>query len=211
MYVRFHMQYYNKKGLLVTHHYFTAKHYIKTSFAADVIIIIPYKALQLTRIFGKNRMYLTEVCVSSFFKMLRLYHVFGLLSYFQEDSSKRLSTLINVTKIVIIILVTLLLFTNIYLFATCWFDDVKIMYKCPEGSWLTTTFDPFVQTAWETFIWALFVVITGFTTAVTGSFQLTKLEDIFWFLIMVICGIIIRTFFVALITSTGVIIYLINF
>lgn len=188
----------------MTHHYYTAKHYLKTSFATDLLIIIPYKALQLTKIFGNERMYITEMCTAVILKTFRLYHIFGLLSYFQVDSTKRLSTLINVVKFFIIIVVTLLISTNIYLLGTCSFDATLIIYKCPKDSWLSTTFDPEAESALKTFIFAFFIVTVGFTTAVTGSFRLTKLSDILYFLLMVISGIYVRTFFVALITSSGV-------
>lgn len=204
MYIRLHIGYYNKKGLLITHPYYTAVNYVYTNFPIDVLVMVPYYWLQMTKIFGKRHEFLTDVIITITIRTLQMYHIFRLLSYFKLDCSKALSIVLNVIKVFVLLTITILLFTNLFVLLTCTFDNHKFTYKCARDGWQISTFVGYNESIYPVFLMSLYITISGFTTAMTGAFTLSKKSEIVVFCMLIIIGVIVRTYFVAIITSAGV-------
>lgn len=205
MYVSLHVQYFSKKGILVTHHYYTALNYLRNNFIPDVIATIPWQNLQFMRIFGDRNVQVTDLMITICFRMLIIYRVFGLLSYFQSESSKMLLISIRIVKVFIIIFILLAFFTNAFLIVTCPYDHDIGYCVCSSDSWISTTFDTKANnSALHLTLLSFFVVLTAVTGAATGAFDLLNANEIITYFIIMITGIIVRTYFVAIITSAGV-------
>lgn len=204
IYVRLHIQYYNKNGLLVTNHYYTSLQYLKSNFAVDVLILMPYHDAQMTRIFGKSRIFITDVIASMLFRNLQLYHVFGFLSYFQIESSKVLSATLSVIKGLILLFTVFAVYTNLFALITCDFDADTALYSCERRGWLSTTIDPHATSPCRVFFLAFYVVISGFTTAITGIFKIVHVNEMLMYVLILLTGVVARIYFVAAITSKGV-------
>lgn len=96
-YIRLHVGYYNKKGILVTHPRYTAMHYLSHAFAIDFIGVLPVQeALYLFKKVHKN----VDSSVTNFYrvqsylayiKLVQLYRLPAAFAYFQRDPFKRKS------------------------------------------------------------------------------------------------------------------------
>lgn len=96
-YIRLHVGYYNRKGILVTHPKFTAIHYLSHAFIVDFISVLPIQEmLHLFKAVNKN----VSSSVTQFYriqsylayvKLIQMYRLPDAFAYFQRDPFKRKS------------------------------------------------------------------------------------------------------------------------
>lgn len=93
-YVRFHVCYYDKNGILVTHPKCTAVYYLSHSFIIDLIGCLPFDNMlklvydvRTKSTFALRRFYMGQAS-SRFFKLLQLYRLPTAFSYFSMDIFK---------------------------------------------------------------------------------------------------------------------------
>lgn len=204
IYIRMHLQYYNKDGILVTHSLYTARNYIQTNFPVDIMVALPFRWLDLTKIFGKRYAYLTEIGITILFRPVQLYHVLGALSYFQIDTTKSRTNFLRMMKSLIVLLVILVFFANVFALSTCIYLPDEMLYECGKESWFATTVTKNDFTANTVFVQSLYVAVVSFTSGVTGAFYLQQNNAVILFMFLIVTGAIIRIHFIASITSSGV-------
>lgn len=96
-YIRLHVGYYNKKGILVTHPRYTAKYYLSHAFIIDFIGILPaQEMLYMFRVARKEVVsnttkFYTAQSFLSYTKLIQLYRLPAAFAYFQRDPFKRKS------------------------------------------------------------------------------------------------------------------------
>lgn len=103
-YVRFHVSYYNKRGILVTHPKYTALNYLSRAFILDLLGAFPLgNMLSLfVKINYKDRYsvrnYYKQLSMLSLNKLLQMYRVPDAFAYFQRDPMKRQGVLLWVLQ-----------------------------------------------------------------------------------------------------------------
>lgn len=105
LYIRMHCQYYNNKGILVTHPWSTMKYYLTTSFALDVITYLPLNYMRLHEVFGKANSTTLKIFFRVFFKPLQLHRLFSWLNYFQSNITNKHAVIIQKFKYSLLILI----------------------------------------------------------------------------------------------------------
>lgn len=94
-YVRFHVGYYNKRGVLVTHPKYTALNYLSHAFMLDLLGVLPlgYLLSLFTAIDYDDpesvEQYYRIFAILSLSKLFQMYRVPDAFAYFQRDIMKR--------------------------------------------------------------------------------------------------------------------------
>lgn len=96
MYVRMHLQYYNKKKILVTHPWYAAKHYFKTTFIIDVWCIFPTSLLG--KLLGKQTRTNAYAILKIMSRPFCLYRVLCYLNYKNNNIDSSKTSTIQVAK-----------------------------------------------------------------------------------------------------------------
>lgn len=103
LYVRLHCQYYNEKGIIVTHPWCTFKHYLSTSFAIDMISYFPNYYFKMHYLFGSAGADTTKMLLKVIPKPLQMYRFFGFLTYFQSKILNRYASVAHAIRFLLIV------------------------------------------------------------------------------------------------------------
>ncbi|XP_044173366.1 LOW QUALITY PROTEIN: uncharacterized protein LOC114949688 [Acropora millepora] len=99
MYVRFHLAFYNENNVLVTHPLFTARHYLRTNFALDLLCSFPTELIVLG-ISTEDHGVLWILALSRANRCLYIYKLQQFLQYMTEAIGKN-TNLIGIIKFAI--------------------------------------------------------------------------------------------------------------
>lgn len=96
-YIRLHVGYYNKRGILVTHPKYTAVHYLSHAFIIDLLGFLPMQ--EMLHLFKAVHKHVPD-SVAQFYKiqsylaytkLLQMYRLPDAFAYFQRDPFKKKS------------------------------------------------------------------------------------------------------------------------
>ncbi|XP_068721896.1 uncharacterized protein [Montipora capricornis] len=87
MYIRFHLAFYNKNNVLVTHPLFTARHYLRTNFALDLLCSFPTEFIVLA-IWPEDLGVLYILALSRLNRCLYIYKLQQFFQYMSESIGK---------------------------------------------------------------------------------------------------------------------------
>lgn len=138
VYIRFHIQYHDEQGLLITHPIKTAKHYLSTSFFIDFLGCIPTAKIGFQHLFFSEDAHLNEVIIGLFTNFLQMYRVSGALDYisFSMTSSKGMH--LQTIKYMFGVTMAIAFFADFQMLYMCRLPKKgETMMKCIKGSWIT--------------------------------------------------------------------------
>lgn len=158
LYIRMHCQYYNKKGILVSHPLYTAKHYIATSFYVDLISFIPIVNLKIDEILGKRNETVVLICSMLVTRLLQLHRPLSGLSYLENKYKGKRGLAMHMFKYLILVIVGIMYCQTIAMLILCRSRDEKL-YCSDEQPYLYL----------KNFIEYFYTISTFFTVATTGS------------------------------------------
>lgn len=99
-YIRLHVGYYNKRGILVTHPKYTAIHYLSHAFFIDLLGVLPFpdilylfKTLHTKYNDSVTHFHMIKSYLS-YTKLLQMYRLPDAFIYFQRDPFKKKSVLL---------------------------------------------------------------------------------------------------------------------
>ncbi|XP_074659484.1 uncharacterized protein LOC141912168 [Tubulanus polymorphus] len=94
MYVSFHIGYYNKKNVLVSHPLKTSRHYLKTNFLIDLVSILPFELIGAA-VFGFQMDYVSVkvIALCRFNRILLFYRLPLLFSHLEDRIETRAAPL----------------------------------------------------------------------------------------------------------------------
>lgn len=119
-YVRMHCQYYNEKGILVTHPLYTAHHYLTTQFILDVWCILPLVKFNFQDdINNHDYVYVSNVVFLLLTHPVHIYRIILGLNYIRSNLLCRYQTAILVMQYLLVALTILGSLATILQLMTC--------------------------------------------------------------------------------------------
>lgn len=85
LYIRMHVQYHNKIGILVTHPWMTTKRYISTNFFIDLWSFVPISYSGFYDLIGRQNRIMTGYIIRITSRPLQMHRFIGLLNYLQSN------------------------------------------------------------------------------------------------------------------------------
>lgn len=83
-YIRFHVGYYNEKGILVAHPLYTAKYYLSHAFIIDLIGCFPFDYIVQAITIDLKNYQQVNVYVSGL-RLLQIYRFISIFMYYEEN------------------------------------------------------------------------------------------------------------------------------
>lgn len=202
IYIRFHCQYYNNRGIIVDHPLYTARNYVRSSFAIDLIGNIPMNWLWGANMFGTGGGRRVSAIIRLITRPLQLYRVFHGLAYMQSKLHWSSASVILKTKTTILVFVILGFLANLLLIATCTFNHD--FTNCTNAHYIDeSVFSESYRTI-VVFMEALYFNVETFTHSVSGVFGVENDSEIIYFLFIECILYCLRCLILAVYTSSGV-------
>lgn len=195
LYVRMHCQFYNRKGILVTHPLTTARHYIRTSFTVDLISAIPVRGLQLDQLLGSRHQTHVMICVMLFTKLLHLHRPWSGLSYLEQKYKGKKGLAVHMTKYLLVIIIAIAFCQSLAMLMICEARAEKLYCESRK--------DGVKYQYTKYFIEYFYKVSTFFTISTTGTL-ITSFKQGVLFVLLVIPMFVLRWIFMITTTSKAV-------
>lgn len=197
MFVRLHIQYYNENGILVTHPLYTARHYLKTNFAIDLVSTLPILRTRSHLIFGASYQEIAGLVIVMFARCLQIYRIVGILEFVKSSISLTKANLLEIMKYVAFVVFIMATLANITQMISCTYNyghkPGTVKATCQNSSWHTAESHKInVNKPQLLILEATFLTVYALTRAGTGSFNTNGEDEIFWFLILFIIGFVMR-------------------
>lgn len=178
-YIRVHCQYYNHKGILVTHPWSTAKHYMTGAFILDFYANFPVTLLNVESMFhGKFRARLPVVLLIATRPFL-MYRIYYGLQYIRNQSKEEKAMVIVRIKYILMITVTFLTLSAILEHFTCGYEEHGYLnYTCSPRSWITYSNLRHNVSNWDVVVITNYKVLSLFTTCGLGIFPLRTFWEV---------------------------------
>ncbi|XP_022919020.2 uncharacterized protein [Onthophagus taurus] len=199
-YIRMHCQYYNQKGILVTHPLHTLYYYLSTAFITDLTANLPLNLIHIRDFFHNNK-YETELLIILAIRCLSLYRPYKGLSYLQHRYSW--SGFILRLKIIMVIVIIISIFSIALMSVACEFHENGIT-SCTGGSFrIHSIFNGYTSPS-QVFVQTLYITTTMYCQRTIDLFYYTHEDDITKFIILLLLCQIIRMILLAIYTSAGI-------
>lgn len=208
MYVRLHVQYYDERGIQITHPLYTAYHYLTTSFFIDVLCVLPFDDLQLHRLFGTYRKQHILMLMYILIKPLTLHRVFNGLDYVQEVAREGRARLYQNFKYFGLVVTVTLILASILEIVTCGTpsSSPEVFYNCTNETWIKQAISKakINDLFYTPSIIAIYTIISIISTCTVGLYTFETSKD-FVVIFMLIPGLYaLRWFLLGKITSSMV-------
>ncbi|KRT79803.1 cNMP binding protein, partial [Oryctes borbonicus] len=174
MYIRFHCEYYNEEGILVTHPLYTAKYYLRHSFLMDFGSALPLTKLNVAMMFGTNYAIQIKFLYRLLTRPIQLYRIIHALSLFQHQMHWSKGSIIMKAKYTIVLVVILGICANVLLLLTCKLHTSghKVIDNCSGHNWMSFSpvRDQFHNT-YVLFLQSMYFIIALFGNSISGMYK----------------------------------------
>lgn len=190
IYVKLHFCYYNQEGLLISHPYFTAKHYLQHNFVVDLLAALPWSTILFVHKPWK-------IIILNSNRLLQLYRYYGFLSYNEQKVAN------NKDKFYVCWLLPPLILSSIYLGSLaiamdCVFGkDVNVDPQnferdvyCDENSWISDSTFTKPLSSLRVQLYGIYLVSSILSNAGIQGFSLESFSDGLFCTVMSILGIL---------------------
>lgn len=168
IYLRLHVSYYNDNGIYVSHPLSTAKHYLSTSFPADIVASFPLELFALQNAFGRDKAHLTKAWFYLTTRPLLLLRIFGSFAALKNDIRRSHKSLAYL-KFLISTGVMLNALSCANMLHICEFhysEGVYLNIECSQYSWLSESVfkkyeDPLAVYAITVYFYCTFMLRCG--------------------------------------------------
>lgn len=203
VYLRLHCQYYNEKGILVTHPLYTAKHYLSRSFLIDLMGALPMTMVSIAKLFGTNHETRTKGIIRLLTRPIQLYRPLSVLSYCESELHWSKASMLMKLRYTIVTAAILCICANFLLLFTCRYTSEGM--DCRGHNWLYSSPLENPHQSWHvTSLQALYLTLGIYANALTGTFKAVTDNEMFFFVMMVFCLHMFRTAIIAKFTSSTV-------
>lgn len=205
--IRTHCQYYNHKGILVTHPLYTAKNYLQHSFLIDVMGAIPLTMLGISKLFGSNYETQTKGVIRLMTRPVLLYRPLMALNYIEKELHWSKGSLLMKIRHTAIIVVLLGIIANILMLFTCEYKTLGQRYKvdCTGENWLAhSQLKADLHNPDLMFTQSLYYIVAIYGNALSGIHKTVSIGEIRFFVILVFVLHMIKIVVIAKFTSSTV-------
>ncbi|KAI4455199.1 cyclic nucleotide-gated cation channel subunit a [Holotrichia oblita] len=195
LYVRMHCQFYNKKGILVTHPLTTARHYIRTSFTVDLISAVPIRSFKLDQLLGSRHQTFVMICGMLFTKLLHLHRPWSGLSYLEKKYKGKKGLAVHMIKYLLVIIMAIAFCQTLAMLVLCNAYNERLYCEKRQAK------RKYPYTKY--FIEYFYKVSTFFTISTTGTIPATFKQGVL-FVILLLPMYILRWIFMITTTSKAI-------
>ncbi|GJQ80337.1 hypothetical protein Trydic_g12214 [Trypoxylus dichotomus] len=208
IYIRLHVCYYNKLGILVTHPRMTAKNYLFSSFIIDLVAICPIDYIMYaverksTTAFNKLQTFVR------FNRVLQIYRLPDAFSIFSKDWVERQAVYLHALKYLLLTSVIMNLFAatilNISVLISDSADGLKDITPI-SNSWIIQYQSSFSLNASEPlnmYFMASYWVTTTTLQLSFGSINAEKNEEVLFVIIIIVTGYLWYTYVIVIISNS---------
>ncbi|KAF5306384.1 hypothetical protein FQR65_LT18580, partial [Abscondita terminalis] len=206
MYIRMHLCYYNKKGILVTHPRYTARYYLTTTFCIDFLTVLPIPFiydLMVQKKLKASEMKVYDVqLLLSLHKLLQIYRIPGAFYYFEKDFLRPAQLTLNAIKLC---LISVILINSLAIVMMTISTDVKLdssgviinylkskSYFIPQLNSFTVAYN--ITQPFNLYITQLYFVLNGVLLIQFGDTVPQKPNEIFFNVVLMLIGYLLFTY-----------------
>lgn len=175
IYIRFHCQYYNRNGILVTHPLYTAKYYLHTAFLTDVISALPLTFMQLAELFGSHNVARSKGIIRLVTRPIQLYRPFLAISYLESSLHWSKGSILMKIKYTGLMFVMLGIYANVLLLYTCDFymiNSTEMVNCTTTDNWLSrSNLSTISQSSFMNFAQTIYFTVSIFANTLCGTYK----------------------------------------
>ncbi|XP_071057155.1 uncharacterized protein [Onthophagus taurus] len=195
LYIRLHCQYYNEKGILVTHPLYTAKNYLKTAFMMDSMGCFHVHATGLDRLFGQQYILWIQILVLTATRCCQLYRPFKGLSFLDNRLQGKKRNAINMFRYGLLVIICISLVCSLTMLVMCEHEGYRLVCNVEKGH-------DFTKGLYQ-YVYYMYTVTISVTGSSTGAILENERHAILTVVMLVPLTALRWLFFVSL-TSRGV-------
>ncbi|KAI4460643.1 cyclic nucleotide-gated cation channel subunit a [Holotrichia oblita] len=175
IYIRFHCQYYNRNGILVTHPLYTAKYYLHSAFFTDVISALPLTFMQIAEMFGRNNLTRSKGIIRLMTRPIQLYRPFLAISYLESSLHWSKGSILMKIKYTGLLFVMLGIYANIMLMYTCEYytiNSTEVVNCTATNNWLSrSNLTQISQASFMNFAQTIYFTVSIFANTLCGTYK----------------------------------------
>ncbi|KAK9746467.1 Cyclic nucleotide-binding domain [Popillia japonica] len=208
MYIRMHVCYYNKLGILVTHPRQTAKNYVCSSFVIDLLALLPTDyiilAVERQNITAFNRLQ----CFVRFNRVLQVYRLPDAFSIFSRDPLKRRGVYVTAIKFVLLTSVVMNSFAAIIVNLSVEVNNLENGLKnvTPSNdSWILIYKQSFTLDVYEPiniYVMAYYWVTTTTLQLSYGSINAGRDQEVIFIIVVIVAGYLWYNYVIVIISNS---------
>lgn len=204
-YIRMHCRYYNEKGILVVHPWYTAKYYFGGAFILDLYCNFPYNLVGIESMFHGHVKIRLPTILMILSRPVQLYRLYFGLEYIQNTSKENRAVLVERINYVIIITVIFLTCSALLEHLTCiYVVDDGIKYVCAKNSWIMTSEFNKNVTQKGMMVMSYYKILSLFSTCGLGLFRFATFWESIIELFLAFVMFAVKWFTLAKIISSAV-------
>ncbi|KAF2884190.1 hypothetical protein ILUMI_21972 [Ignelater luminosus] len=212
LYIRMHVCYYNDKGILVTHPKYTARHYLSRAFIVDLCSLLPTPLFLKLVLSAKGKEQRSTLYrIESLFRMNKLvqvYRLLGIFSYFEGDILRSGGILLNVVKFLPISILFFNALAALIVTMTCMFSMTEHGFSeiIPNpSSWIAVNKDKRrfnITVPINLYVSAYYLsVVTGLQEGY-GNFKPWQVSEMYFIIAAMVAGYLLFTYILVVISSS---------